>query len=83
MSLAIQYCFFCGLPITNSKGRGPDNMIEHHVSYIPEFKVRAHGYCHRYYHNMSHVHGRRKDALFPEYIKNRFLLRLSKPRLRI
>lgn len=77
MSLTIQYCFFCGLPIIKSKGRGPDNMIEHHISYIPEFKVKAHSYCHGYYHTTLHIRGRREDALFPEYIKNRFLTRLS------
>jgi len=52
-------------------------MIEHHVSYIPEFKVRAHAYCHGYYHATLRMRGRRKDALFPEYIKNRFLTSLS------
>ena len=77
MSIVVQYCYFCGLPIIKSKGRGPDNMIEHHISYIPEFKVKAHSYCHGYYHATLRIIGRREDALFPVYIRNRFLTRLS------
>lgn len=55
-------------------------MIEHHVSYTPEFKVRSHAYCHRYYHNMLSMHWTSKyeflRAITRERIKNRFKNRL-------
>ena len=78
MSLSNQYCFFCGLPIIKSKGRGPDNVVEHHISYDPEVKTIAHAYCHSYYHRMLYSHHDQYllRSIEQEKIRIRFLNRM-------
>ena len=50
MSLAIRYCWLCGLPLENPRGSGNKDTNLHHICYIPELIVQVHGYCHRWYH---------------------------------